>query len=219
MNSLPSAVQLAFPEESTVTRAVDLASISGTNFSSWFNQNEGSFVATSKGEGRLLISSVSTGPSVYQDTTYAFISNSESVGGSFNIRTESQFFNLFFSGWTDSKIMTNYAGAYSTNEGVSVYNGNSIPSHQRATITSPLQTDLTHMWIGRTHDFNPSKSHIKRLSYWPTRLSDTTLQTLTSTAIETWDLVFDSSLASDGTCAIITTGTTTYEVDWGDGTP
>ena len=165
----------------TATRAADVASISGTNFTSWFNQSAGTFVGTVGSRGRLLLSSVSTGPNVYQDTTYLFYSNSEDYGGSFNLRYEDRsqvLLNYMNAGWTSSIPMQNYAGAYSAEGVAGAWEGN-LGSPQTP-LSKPLQDDLSHMWIGRSHGFSDSRvQHIARLTYYPKRLPDIELQQLT----------------------------------------
>ena len=166
---------------STVTRAADLASIEGTNFSSWFNQSAGTFVGTVGSRGRLLLSSVSTGPNVYQDSTYSFSSNSEDYGGGFNLRYEDGSEVLLYysiDGWTSSIPMQNYAGAYSAEGVAGAWEGNL--GTPQTPLSKPLQDDLSHMWIGRTHSVSDSRvQHISRLSYYPKRLPDIELQQLT----------------------------------------
>ena len=166
---------------SAVSRAADAASISGTNFTSWFNQSEGTFVGTVGSRGMLLLSSVSTGPNVYQDTTYGFSSNSEDYGGSFNLRYEDRsqvILNYMNAGWTSSIPMQNYAGAYSAEGVAGAWEGNL--GTPQTTLSKPLQDDLSHMWIGRSHAFPDSKvQHISRLTYYPKRLPDIELQQLT----------------------------------------
>jgi len=166
---------------SAVSRAADVASISGTNFTSWFNQSEGTFVGTVGSRGRLLLSSVSTGPNVYEDTTYSFYSNSEDYGGSFNLRYEDRsqvILNYMNAGWTSSIPMQNYAGAYSAEGVAGAWEGNL--GTPQTTLSKPLQDDLSHMWIGRSHAFPDSKvQHISRLTYYPKRLPDIELQQLT----------------------------------------
>ena len=58
-------------------RAIDQCSISGDNFTQWFNQSEGTFFVSVAARGRLKAMACSTGPAVYQDTTYNFASNGE----------------------------------------------------------------------------------------------------------------------------------------------
>ena len=166
---------------STVTRAADVCTITGDNFSSWFNQSAGTFVGTVGSRGRLLLSSVSTGPNVYEDTTYSFFSNSEDYGGSFNLRYEDRsqvILNYMNAGWTSSIPMQNYAGAYSAEGVAGAWEGNL--GTPQTPLSKPLQDDLSHMWIGRIHSFSDSKvQHISRLTYYPKRLPDIELQQLT----------------------------------------
>ena len=161
-------------------RSADVCSIEGDNFTSWFNQAEGTFVGTVGSRSRLLLSSVSTGPNVYQDTTYSFYSNSESYGASFNLRYEDQSQVLVnYSGWTSSIPMQNYAGAYSAEGVAGAWEGNL--GNPQTPLNKPLQDDLSHMWIGRNHSVTDSGvQRISRLAYYPTRLSDEQLQALTS---------------------------------------
>jgi hypothetical protein len=165
----------------TATRAADRCSITGDNFSSWFNQSAGTFIGTVSSRGRLLLSSVSTGPNVYQDTTYGFSSNGETGGASFNLRYEdrSQILLMYYTaGWTSTVPMQNYAGAYSA-EGVSAAWQGKLGTPP-APLSKPLQDDLSHMWIGRTHPADSGVQRISRIAYYPRRLSDEQLQALTS---------------------------------------
>ncbi len=171
---------------STVTRAADVVSIEGTNFSSWFNQSEGTFrvrgqndVPVSSGnDGGMRFMSVSTGPSVYQDTTYSFSSNSRNFGAVFLTRGESGAadYNFYsYLGWTNTFPMQTYVGGYDSTSSTIGYNNLS----RTQSISFALQNDLSHMWIGRNHAFAPNRNHIGRISYWPKKLTDTSLQYLT----------------------------------------
>ena len=167
-----------------IIRAADVASISGTDLTSWFNQSEGTFrvrgqndVPVSAGNaGGMRFMSLSTGPLVYQDTTYNFSSNSANYGAVFGIRAENGSNNNFYGniGWTNTFPTQNYVGSYNSTSSTIGYNNVS----RTESFNFTLQSDLSHMWIGRMHNFGPNRNHIGRISYWPKKLTDKSIQFL-----------------------------------------
>jgi hypothetical protein len=82
-------------------------------------------------------------------------------------------------------------------------------SNPRLTIGGKNIGSNRHAWCGC----------IKRMTIYNSGFPDANLQTITASLPQKWELVFDSSIPSNGICALITTGTVTYTVDWGDETP
>jgi hypothetical protein len=161
--------------DSTVTRAADLASISGSNFSSWYRQDEGTVYSehmwmttsdygtvwglddnTGNNEARLIgwNSATDRAPAI-------------TVGGTAQIQ------------WTNNSYSANtlyrYGIAYKQNDVASSRNGAlpltdgivSLPSVTRLAIGSTRSTAF---------ELNGT---IRRLTYWPSRLPNDTLQTIT----------------------------------------
>ena len=198
---------------STVIRKPDVASITGTNFNSFYNQNEGTFFADATMS--FALSQTNKFPDIYTSGSFpnrlwSLYLNNGVNRLTIGVDAHSAVLGTFSSSPQSFKVaqaLSNTSLTYSASK-----DGGS-------TITGSLSKAITNTSFISIGGSEGAVKHISRLTYWPARLPDTTLQTLTSTAIETWDLVFDSSLSSNGTCAIITTGTTTYTVDWGDGSP
>jgi hypothetical protein len=163
-------------EGSTVTRAADVASISGSNFSSWYNQSEGTtyyeavqplqfipfqaiatFTAsTIVDEWRIWRSNTNTAAST------ATVSSSISLSATIN------YFAAPNGGYA-------FAGAMKTDDAICAANGilsnadtsGQFPSFQSLRLGA--RSNNTFYWNG----------HISRLTYWPQRLPDSTLQTIT----------------------------------------
>jgi len=163
---------------SQVTRAADTAIIQGSNFSSWYNQNEGTMYVsydaspTSGSDKRLVLITDSSGVGV--NSQLFFISNATQKAGSANTFVNGSNIGRIDASPTfvaDTLIKTAYA--YATgNRG--------ITASGTATSTSSASYNvviLDRAFIAGTDFIN---GHIKSFSYYPTRLSNSTLQSLTS---------------------------------------
>ena len=161
---------------STVTRAVDTVSLTGTNFSSWYNGSEGSVFIDMKRP---------VGPS----NSGAFLDFHNDAGlflqdasGNFiaRIGRETAFITLGNPATTtDYKIASSYQSA---NDFKVSSNGSSVTSAS----TAVNFTTATELHIGRGNNSTtahyrngPQNLHLKRFTFWPTRLSDSDLQSLT----------------------------------------
>jgi len=160
---------------STSTRGVDTASITGTNFSSWYNSSsEGSMFIDIK---RPTVASSGAYLSFHNRSGYFL----QDVSTNFILRIagENSVTLGAYATTTDYKIASSYLSATEFNTSV---NGSTPVS----TSTSINFTNATELHIGRgdnsitAHYRNgPSNCHIRRLTFWPTRLSDSDLQSLT----------------------------------------
>jgi len=160
---------------STVTRAADLASIEGTNFSSWYNQSEGTvFVAVDKayktntiaaafddGSGANRIEVRSSGSSL-SNARYVITDNSTTV-----YSKESS---------TAGANRLKLALAYKTGSVNNATNG--VIDIVDATASIPNVSRLAFQNEFFLTDQRPG--HIARLAYYPYRLADATLQEITS---------------------------------------
>ena len=164
----------------TVERALDQCRISGDNFTQWFNQSEGTFLVSVAARGRLKAMACSTGPTVYQDTTYNFGSNGED-DAFYRIRFEDRKqiqFNLIPFGNGTTIPMQNYAGTYSSTLGSAAFEGIAASNQ---TITKALQNDLDILWIGNsTQNESGFRQHISRLAYYRRQLSKEQIVALTA---------------------------------------
>jgi hypothetical protein len=164
-------------EGSTVTRAADVASISGSNFSSWYNQSEGTVFY----EGQVLGSD----PTSNQDMLGVSDGTSSNAIEVFVPSGSYQRFKMSLGGVTQA--LQNIVGtpdvyqpvkaayAFELDNTTSAGNGTvsgtdtscSVPTVDRFTFGTPVtgEPELT--------------ARYKRLTYWPQRLPNNTLQTIT----------------------------------------
>lgn len=163
---------------STVTRAADVASITGTNFSSWYNQTEGTVLAEYKritnASGRIV---------TFNDTT-ANEQISIIASPSTNIRPDWQVID-------GGVVQANVLGAAevavgATRKTAGTYKLNDFQQATNSTLgtadtTGTLPT-LTVLNIGANETGSGSMINgtIKRITFWPSRLANPTLQALTA---------------------------------------
>lgn len=160
---------------STSTRGVDTASITGAGFSSFYNSSsEGSMFIDIK---RPTFASSGAYLSFHNRSGYFL----QDISTNFILRIagENSVTLGAYATTTDYKIASSYLSATEFNTSV---NGSTPVS----TSTSINFTNATELHIGRgnnavtSHYRNgPSNCHIRRLTFWPTRLSDSDLQSLT----------------------------------------
>jgi len=160
---------------SAVTRAADLASIEGTNFSSWYNQSEGTVFSISSSVTNLQASTSRDLYTIYQDS-----SNKHGFGYRGNLNDfvhqtlvgGSRQFSPVDAGdptYTNDKN----AYSYSNTGGSTVHN-----SQEWSSSTSDLSViNPTILYIGGIQNLN---GHISRLAYFPTRKTDQELIDLTT---------------------------------------
>lgn len=155
-----------------VTRAADSASMTGTNFSNWWNATEGTFLVvgdvTSLGATvvRRFTSVVGTGAF---DTAI-------NTASQIQIKSGATFGNVSSAKSANTTIKV--AGGYSSSASCAA-DGAMIAG----TIADVPSANVS-LWIGSVAGSSGLlNGHISRIVYWPKRLPDTTLQTLTSGAI------------------------------------
>jgi hypothetical protein len=164
-------------EGSTVTRAADVASITGSNFSSWYRQEEGTVFA----------STVLSVPK--KSTTF-------SAAGSFNDGT----INNRMLAVVNSSASDNFYGMFAASAGTTQANANtaiadsvtnanlaiaykvdsigySVDGQNAVVDTSASIPTVDRLEIGNA--ISRLNGTIRRLTYWPQRLPDSTLQTIT----------------------------------------
>ncbi len=172
---------------STVTRAADIASMTGTNFSSWYNQSEGTiipqFVAITNGVG-------STGgsafPFVYEiDSSAASNSNHQLIlsagyGPGWNEGTS--ILGVSQVSFQDAMTLGNanvrkIAYAYRTNDFAGCANGGTVLTDTSGTLPSPDRMSIGSQNVSGSNVFT---GYIRTLTYYPSRLSDAQLRALTA---------------------------------------
>ena len=159
-------------EGTTVTRAADLASISGNNFSSWYNQSEGTvFADVARTYGNILGFSDGGAPAErfrLGASSSAMVAFGSSGGSTqFNINSGA--------GTWISPAAGKGALALKVNDFAASANGNPVQLDLSGVIPS-----VDRLLIGTAHIDNKVNGSIKRITYWPQRLPDSTLQTITN---------------------------------------
>ena len=158
----------------TATRAVDVASITGSNFSSWYNNNQGTYFLNA------VTLNGSTATNTTQDNLIddGYMNIQDYVGASVRRRAiatnPSGDFNFNPSQAPSRRV----AVAFDSSSANAAYNG--ILQSVDTTV-SGLPNTASSLRIGATiTGLAPvEQGYITRLTYWPTRLPDATLQALT----------------------------------------
>ena len=164
---------------STVTRSADNASITGTNFSSWYNPSEWTLVTrTSVPSSNLIASPTAVQYSSIDDGTtnnfysirYVTDTSSPYIDGYANASGVPTF------DFTGSNTYTfpnpvKSALAVKLNDAAFCYNGNTVETDSSVT----LSTSVNRLVIGGA----PKAGTISQLSYYPVRLPNSQLQSLT----------------------------------------
>lgn len=154
-----------------VTRSPDVATMTGTNFSSWFNAVQGTFVAQFT-------------PSTISGTRAVLDANDNTANESIRLQNVSAdpFFTVTDGGVDQASIdagtvaaNTNYkiAAAYEVNNFAVSLGGGTV-----GTDTSGTLPTVTQMQIGNSAGGNRLNGYICQISYYNTRLTNTTLQAL-----------------------------------------
>ena len=167
---------------SQVTRAADVAEITGTNFSSFFNPEastvfvDGNITAGPTGQYVLFAIKKSTSNPAFN------MSRRSAQGSRFNRFNPSGSQDINFNGptWTDNSFRK-LACAMGQTSASFVDSGSLIGT--TTTYVKPAASDgLTKLVLGNAErgGFVPYNVHIKRLAYFPTRLSDANLQAITT---------------------------------------
>jgi hypothetical protein len=160
---------------STVTRAADIASVTGTNFSNWFNAAQGSFVSDS----------IWNGTSLYGNPFIWAVDNT-------NITQRYAFYspsNTTRILYTSSSAGTTQAAAPSNSSSKVAFN---YSANQQTTFrggfvggstTNIYPTGLNRFTFSPNQfasSASPGSIHHARLTYYPVSLSDVTLKALTT---------------------------------------
>jgi hypothetical protein len=159
-----------------VTRAADVATMTGTNFSSWYNATEGTFYS----ETQLLYNSAGTFPGVFsanngtatdQIMSYYVATNRQQLyvrsGGTITVDIGAT---------ATANSVFKFAGAYKTNDCATTTNGAGVITDTSATL--PAAPNRLNM--GSQASFGYLNGHIRRIAYYPRRLSGAELQGLTT---------------------------------------
>lgn len=175
----------------TVTRSADVANMTGTNFSSWFNQLQGSVFCQFNHINSVDVGNYYIGVwGVEADPVNASgfgLSKNDLTGRTFRAQF---YFNFNKTGGSTASIELgdNTMPAFVTNKSALVYSSTGVSGAINAllgtnTSSQPVgSATMNTLHLGRHyHSYYPViiNGTIARLAYWPTRLSDTVLQAIT----------------------------------------
>ena len=158
---------------STVTRAADVAEITGSNFSSFYSEAKGSVFVQASGAtltGNPLSLEIHDGTTNNRHTLDYGSGNITTVVGGASQSV------LATGAPSSAEDVVKVAFAYGVNNFAASKDGGSIASDTSGTVPTTSEMQLGNDSAG-TKSLN---GHIKRLIYFPTRLADANLQSITS---------------------------------------
>lgn len=158
----------------TVVRSADVASMTGTNFSDWYNQSEGTFVVDWDCGGQT--GSVSDSIHILNAAENAY----------HNMRVESGLYRAYILGTTNglaqagaawvANVLAKQALAYKLNDSTMAVNGTAQTTDTLCDVITATKMHIGHRGTGNLS----ANGHIKRLRYWNTRRTNAQLATLTT---------------------------------------
>lgn len=151
---------------STATRSADVASMTGTNFSNWYNHNEGTLLQSFVPRG----SNVTYAGRLYLSSTDYTGSYIDPITRIVHMYRTSAAENVLLKTGTYVNTAVNLGMAYDTASFSGCYNGTTV---QTASSVTGTQSTLTQLLVGS------GTQHISRLAYYDRRLTDAQLQALT----------------------------------------
>jgi hypothetical protein len=161
---------------SQVTRSADAASMTGANFSSWYRANEGTLFAAWRTNTLALSNSLGVF-SVSDGTTNERIQLRRNAGSSFvsYLAVDGGTIQYNDSGTLSFSGSSNAALAYKVNDFIGVNNG--LLGTADTVGTLPV---VTQAEIGFGQGSGSLNGHIRKIAYYPLRLTNSQLQALTT---------------------------------------
>jgi hypothetical protein len=164
---------------SQVTRSADVAVMTGTNFSNWYNQSEGTFFSS------VVLAqppALKSSASIYaaSDNTVSnriLVLCGTGAGGNINalVTTGGVAQAQTINGGLSTAGAYLYANAYKVNDFASVVNGGAAVTDISGTV--PV---VDRLYFGALANGSPNlNSHISRIAYYPLRVTNAQLQALT----------------------------------------
>jgi hypothetical protein len=163
------------------TRAADNAVMTGTNFSSWYRQDEGTFAIKYKYENATNSSgnypcTIDVNDGTFNNEIYQLTQSSDNFE-TFGIRSGNvTVADMYSSGSISTTNMNLVAGTYKANDFAKSLNALSPQTDS----SGALPIGVTSMGIGYRMGFNWLNGHIAKVAYYPKRLSNAELQSITT---------------------------------------
>ena len=158
------------------TRSADVATMTNSNFSSWYNQTEGTIIINAAVPYPAAYSGYTYMLGSFNDGIYNYRQSDSQSVVRIKVGSTDQFGALGFGAtWSTSSINKN-ALAYKLNDFNSANNGGTPGSSD----TSGIVPTVNALTIGSNNGSSYINGTIAKLTYYPTRLSNSTLQALTT---------------------------------------
>jgi hypothetical protein len=157
------------------TRSADVASISGSNFSSWYRQDEGTLLCRASSYG---LSTSSRFMASMNDGSANNIHELLLVSGNavqFLEKSANTFTAALTSGSVTPAQALNAAGAYRRNDFALSVSGESVLTD----LSGDVATGVNRIDVGTRLSTLPLNGHLSRLTFWPQRLGNEVLQRIT----------------------------------------
>ena len=165
---------------STVTRNADVATMTGTNFSSWYNQSEGTFV----GVGSINVATANSGSagtaSDGTNNNRVLIGFEPSVQGFVAVGGAAQ--ASLLGGAAAANVVNRVAFATKANDFALTLNGATVVTDVSGTMPTVDRFNIGANGLGSGSFLN---GHIRTIAYFNTRLPNAQLQTLTAPSLAT----------------------------------
>jgi hypothetical protein len=162
---------------SQVTRNADAASMTGVNFSSWYRQDQGTlyadFLRPVPATTTTMIAHIESDSS-NRHALFFTTTGSGAIRG-FTATTAGSQADVSTLQAISTSVPSRAAYAYKVNDFAASANGSSV-----ATDTSGTLPEVNALWIGQRASGNALGGCIRKISYYPQRISNTALQALTS---------------------------------------
>lgn len=174
---------------STVTRSADVATMTGTNFSSWYNQSEGTFVVNLTPTGL----PVGASNTRYLEANDGTANNRKPLLFAAPAGTSAAQYRV---AGADQAVLTSSAGAfavgvnlraataYAVNDFGASYNGATALTDASGSVSNTA-TQLTIGYATSGAGSEIYNGHIRTIAYFNTRLPNAQLQTLTAPSLAT----------------------------------
>jgi hypothetical protein len=162
---------------STVTRQADSASMTGANFSSWYRADEGTFYADVKSQSSGACVEANNGASsdrvaVSFDAANSRMAGVNAISGVYTAIVYS------LAGTTPNSASNKGAFAYKENDFALSANASAVSTDTNGQVGKPNQVRLGSSGLGATGEF--INGSIRKLAFYPKRLTNPQLQALTA---------------------------------------
>ena len=157
-----------------LTRNADVATMTGTNFSDWFNATEGTVNLTFQGlpssSSQIARMGCINDGTVNNSLISAWIAGVTTLRSRLVVGGATQF---QFSGTIDPTAQNTYCAAYKVNDFAGAFNASTVSTDTLGTLWTPTQISFGADANGATNVFS---GHLKKFNYWPQRLTNAEVQ-------------------------------------------